>query len=155
MSSCSFTCSNLLYEFFSCQLPGLRIYFSICVQRFLYQAICIHHRKGGVYIHEISGEFSRNINFILEMLLLLWLYDLSLNWPEWCRHPAEVSEGSQWGREAWAQYCPSTNNTCLSPKVETSEFTDVSSWVQDWPLHKGKWFHRAEREEGCKECKQL
>lgn len=133
MSSCSFTCSNLLCEFLSCELPGLRIYFAICVQRFLHQAICIHHRKSGVYIHEISGELSMDINFIFEMLLLLWLYNLSLNWPGSCPQPAKVSEGSQLGREAWAQYCPSTNNTCLSPEAETSESADISVCVQDWP----------------------
>lgn len=47
------------------------------------------------------------------MLLLLWLYNLSLNWPESCLQPEKVCEDSELAREVWTQYC-----TCLSPKVE-------------------------------------
>lgn len=154
MSLCSFTCSNLLCEVFSSELPGLRIYFAIYVQGFLHQAICIRHRKGGVYIHEISEELSININFIVEMLLLLWLYNLSLKWPGSCPQPEKVSEDSKLAREAWDHYCPSTNYICLSPKAEIPKFADVSIWVQHRWLHYGNLFHRAKREEGCKECKQ-
>lgn len=119
MSSCFSTCSYLLCEFFSCELPGLRIYFASYIQMFLHQAILIHHRKGRTYIREISEELSMNINFILEVLLILWFYNLSLNWSGSCPQPGKVSEDRQLAREAGAQDCLSTNNTCLSPKQKS------------------------------------
>lgn len=91
---------------------GLRIYFAICVQRVLRQAICVYYREPGVYIHVISGELIVEINCILEMLLLLWLCKHLLSWPRLCPQSAEASEASQLGREHCVQSLPSINYTC-------------------------------------------